>query len=163
MIREKREKPIMSSDVAEIAARLIVKIDGVAWRATLISLDRFIENGPQWVRLEVARDGEEHVYYIDRKKMVMSWLALEKRQSVVDGMTTFVDGLQWTPMHTEEIFVDGLRSILLVLRSPKGVDQHITIDRDGLIKAYYGLRTDIQDLIGDVGDVLNAMYQLSSK
>lgn len=66
-------------------------------------------------------------------------------------------------VRTEDLYVNGVRSVLLVLRSSNGVDQHITIDRDGLIKAYYGLRTDIQELIGDAGDVLHAMYQLSSQ
>ena len=160
---EPLQKPIMTEDVAEIAARLIVRINGEPWQATLISLDRFEKNGPQWVRLEVLCDDKAFAYYIDRKLMVKSWLALEKGQSVVDGMTTFVNGVQWTPVRTEDLYVEGVRSVLLVLRSPDGVDQHITIDRDGLIKAYYGLRTDIQDLIGDVGDVLQAMYQLSSQ
>lgn len=153
----------MTPEIAEIAVRLMITVDGEKWQTTLISVDRFEENGPQWVRLEIAKDGKAHAYYIDRKNMVKSWLALDKGQSVVDGMTTYVDGVQWTPIYTEEVYVEGMRSILLHLRSPEGVDQKITIDRDGIIDAYHKLLKNFSDLVGDVGDVLHAMYQLSSE
>lgn len=145
----------MTEEVKVIAHALLALIDGVRWTVTHIGIERYVENGPQWVRLEVALGDRRHKYLIARKEMVRAWVALDNRgESIVDGMRTFVDDHEWLPVGTEIIYIDGVKCVQLVLQTVDTVTrQTIVMDHHGLVAAYYALRTGIE-LLSDAQEAM---------
>ena len=146
--------------IQEIAQALMALIDGVRWTVTHIGIERYVENGPQWVRLEVALGDQRHKYLIARKEMVRAWIALDQRgESIVEGMQTFVDGHEWMPVETNIVQIDGVRCVQLILQTTDALTrQTVIIDHHGLVDAYYALRTSVELL----SDAQEAMGYLTS-
>jgi hypothetical protein len=145
----------MTDEVKKIAHALLALIDGVRWTVTHIGIERYVENGPQWVRLEVALGEQRHKYLIARKEMVKAWIALDHRgESIVEGMQTFVDDHEWIPVETKIVQIDGVRCVQLTLQTLDAVIcQTIVMDHHGLVAAYYALRTGIE-LLSDAQEAM---------
>ncbi len=136
----------MTPEVKAIADALDVRIDDASWDATYIGIERYEENGPQWVRLEVSTCGEGHLYQIARKEMVKAWIAIDQKGvSDVDGMKSFIDGSEWLPVSTAIHEIDRVRYVELILQAMDGSrKQVIRIDHKGLVAAYFALRSHVE-------------------
>jgi hypothetical protein len=145
----------MTDAVKNIAHALMALINGVRWTVTHIGIERYVENGPQWVRLEVALGDQKHKYLIARKEMVRAWIALDHRgESIVEGMQTFVDNDEWMPVETKIVQIDDVRCVQLILQTKDATTrQTIAMDHHGLVDAYYALRTGIE-LLSDAQETL---------
>jgi hypothetical protein len=152
------ELPEMTLEVATIAANMIVFIDDQKARATYIAIERYVKSGPQWVRLIAEKGDQSCTYLIDRKKMVNAWLHLVKGQIDIESMEVKVNNVQWMPINALIKDIDGISRVILELRSPEGVDQKISIDFDNLVKAYYSLRTNINDLFNDMSEITHSLF-----
>ena len=156
---EAKERYGMIPEVATIAKNMFVLVDGERWQAKFIAIERYVPRGPQWVHLIAENRDQSHTYLIDRKKMVNAWIHLVKGEVELEGMVVKVDGVQWKPTGATIEIVDGIRSVTLSLKSPGGVSQKISIDFDGLVAAYYALRTKIE-LVEDMQEVTQSMIGL---
>lgn len=138
----------MNKDVTKVARNLSVHVDGEKCHVLDISLIRLNSDGPRWVCLVVSDiTGTETRYLVDQANMVRAWVNIKLGRVVIRDMVVCVNNDQWQPVNVEQEKNDGgSYQMVLHIESATGQKRKISVDADGMIKAFHALRVNIEDV-----------------
>lgn len=148
------------------AENLRVMVDGIPWMVQKIAIVRR-KNGDrtQWVRMIIVdyKSGLQIDYLMERLSMIKAWMALDFgaiTKEHITNLITYIDGKKCTVKDVSAFEKKGEGWIQIIVAIAEGSDQIITIERQGMIDAYYALRTNIEDLLDDGVDVIGDLLDL---
>lgn len=148
----------------EAAKNLLVKINKVRWRADRIAILRD-NDGTHWVYMIIIDDqsGNRQEYLVERLGMIKSWLALDNfGQKLYKHLQIQMNNKKWIAQDVEKEKDDnGLVWIEIIMKDEKSDEMvSISIERQGMIDAYYALRLKVGDMFESGIDALEAFNQL---